>query len=607
MSDIIHLLPDSVANQIAAGEVIQRPASVLKELVENAIDAGATAIKILIRNAGKDLIQVSDNGCGMSETDARMAFERHSTSKINEANDLFSLRTLGFRGEALASIAAVAQVELRTRRSNDEIGTMIEIAASRVFRQESVQCAAGTVFQVKNLFFNVPARRRFLKSDNVERNHLLQEFYRIALVYPQIEFEYYDNETLVYQLVSTNIKGRIEAIFAKSQKKKWEQQLLTVETNSTLVNIRGFAGKPEFAQRAANQYFFVNGRFMRHPYFHRAVMMAYERLLQPNDNPNYFIYFEIAPETIDINIHPTKTEIKFENETAIFSILTAAIKEALGKFHVAPPLDFDTEGAPQFSVNSQRNLTEIRPPQVQFNPTYNPFSTKNSYKRDFDNWEKLYSGFENEQKRDENSDFSDKIFEENILQDIKNQQFKNLFQLKNRFIIVGSESGLFIIDQHRALVRILFDKIMSQMIENQIHSQQVMFPEEISFSVADLLIFDDCRQELEKSGFIFSKINDNTFAVNAIPAILNISSVEHLLEKIIDEQKNAPQKTAENLHETIALSLATSAAIKAGKMLTEEEMTDIVERLFNCQNRTYSPDGKPITNIIYFNEIEKRF
>lgn len=608
MSDIIHLLPDSVANQIAAGEVIQRPASVLKELVENAIDAGATSIKILIRNAGKDLIQVSDNGYGMSETDARMAFERHSTSKINEANDLFSLRTLGFRGEALASIAAVAQVELRTRRQNDEIGTVIEIAASRVFIQESAQCEKGTVFQVKNLFFNLPARRRFLKSDNVERNHLLQEFFRIALVYPEIEFEYYDNQTLVYQLIKTNTKYRIEAIFGKSQKKKWEQQLLTIETHSTLVNIRGYIGKPEFAQRIANQYFFVNGRYMRHPYFHRAVIMAYDRLLPPNGNPNYFIYFEIAPETIDINIHPTKTEIKFENEAAIFSILSAAAKEVLGKFHVAPPIDFDTEGTPDFFPTRKNDLTDIRPPQVNFNPAYNPFASKNSYKRDFQNWEKLYSNFQTSEKPAANFDFSNNsFFDENILINTETLKDTDFFQLKNRFIAVIIKSGLLLIEQHRAHIRILYDKLIVQMLKNQPLSQQIMFPEEISLSPTDLLVFSDFKAELENAGFIFEKINNNTLIIIAIPAILNVSSAENLLRKMIDEQKNTPQTTVEKVGETIALSLAAASAIKAGQTLSPVEMADLVKRLFACQKHAYSPDGKVITDIIYFEEIEKRF
>ena len=342
MSDIIHLLPDSVANQIAAGEVIQRPASVLKELVENAIDAGASFIRVIIKDAGRTLVQVSDNGKGMSETDARMAFERHATSKIKDAQDLFSIRTMGFRGEALASIAAVAQVEMRTRREEDELGTLVEIAGSRVFRQEPVQCDRGTTFQIKNLFFNVPARRRFLKSDSVEKNHILQEFYRIVLVHPDVEFSFYDGDDEIFKLPVSNTKLRIEQVFG-SAKKKLNQQLLTIETDTNLVAINGFIGRPEYAQKQAHQFFFVNGRYMRHPYFHKAVMLAYNQLIQSTDNPLYFIYFEVDPQTIDINIHPTKTEIKFENEQAIWSILSATVKEALGKFNIVPSIDFDRE------------------------------------------------------------------------------------------------------------------------------------------------------------------------------------------------------------------------------------------------------------------------
>ena len=313
MSDIIHLLPDAVANQIAAGEVIQRPASVLKELVENAIDAGADFIQIVIKDAGRTLIQVIDNGKGMSETDARMAFERHATSKIKDASDLFSLRTMGFRGEALASIAAVAQVEMRSRREEDELGVMVEIAGTRVFKQETIQCDKGTTFLVKNLFFNVPARRRFLKSDNVEKSHLLQEFYRIALVNAKVEFSFFDGDEEIFHLPVSNIKVRIENTFGKTLKKRFQQQLLPIETATNLVSIHGYVGKPEFAQKSANQYFFVNGRYMRHPYFHKAVVLAYNNMIQPSEGPNYFIYFEVDTQTIDINIHPTKTEIKFEN------------------------------------------------------------------------------------------------------------------------------------------------------------------------------------------------------------------------------------------------------------------------------------------------------
>ena len=454
MSDVIQLLPDAVANQIAAGEVIQRPASVLKELVENAIDAGAQFIQIVIKDAGRTLIQVTDNGKGMSETDARMSFERHATSKIRDAADIFSLRTMGFRGEALASIAAVAQVEMRTRRAEDELGTMIEIAGTRVFRQEAVQCEKGTTFQVKNLFFNVPARRRFLKSDNVEKSHILNEFYRIALVNNEVEFSLYDGDEELYRLPASNIKVRIDNIFGKNQKKKIQQQLLPVETQTGLVNIYGFTGRPEFAQKSANQYFFVNNRYMRHPYFHKAVMMAYHQMIQPTDNPSYFIYLEVDPQTIDINIHPTKTEIKFENEQAIWSILNATVKESLGKFNVVPSIDFDQEGAVDIPIVT--NPENVRPPQTNFNPSYNPFNSS-SYKRPSFDWEKLYGGFENEKPKTGITDFEiepeqetdelpaqEFVTVEPVFQEEPQQQEMQLgdaqsanFQFKNRYIITG--------------------------------------------------------------------------------------------------------------------------------------------------------------------------
>ncbi|MDR2853994.1 MAG: DNA mismatch repair endonuclease MutL, partial [Prevotellaceae bacterium] len=483
MSDIIHLLPDSVANQIAAGEVVQRPASVLKELVENAIDAGATTIQVLVKDAGKALIQVTDNGKGMSETDARMAFERHATSKINEANDLFALRTLGFRGEALASVAAVAQVELRTRREEDELGTLLEVAGSRVLRQEALQTAKGTTIAVKNLFFNIPARRRFLKSNNVENNHLLQEFYRIALVYPHIDFSYYNDDNLIFNLVASNHKTRIENVFAKNQKKKWEQQLMNIEYTSDLVSFRGYIGKPEFAQRMANQYFFVNGRYMHHRYFHRAVMMAYEQLLQANFNPNYFIYFEINPQQIDINIHPTKTEIKFENEQTIFGVLQSAVKEVLGKFVIAPAIDFDQEGAPQIPV--LRHNEHIRPPQPTYNPNYNPFNSTPTYKRPpASDWGKLYEGFENENGKTEQTFIAENNFIEKEKETLRFDENENEvkadnFQVKNKYVLTSLKSGLLVIDQQRAHTRILFDQFMQQLHSAPAASQRVLFPEEL--------------------------------------------------------------------------------------------------------------------------------
>ena len=620
MSDIIHLLPDSVANQIAAGEVIQRPASVLKELVENAIDAGATFIQIVIKDAGRTLIQVSDNGKGMSETDARMAFERHATSKIKEASDLFALRTMGFRGEALASIAAVAQVEMRTRRHDDELGVAIEIAGTRVFKQETVQCETGTTFYVKNLFFNVPARRRFLKSDNVEKSHILTEFYRIVLVNPEIEFSFYDGDDEMYRLPISNLKMRIDAVFG-SQKKKFHQQLLNIETSNGLVSIIGFIGKPEFAQKSAQQYFFVNGRYMRHPYFHKAVTLAYNQLIQSSDNPAYFIYFEVDPQSIDINIHPTKTEIKFENEQAIWSILSATVKEALGKFNVAPSIDFDREGAPDMPMSF--NIENVKPPQTNFNPEYNPFTA--SYKRPSFDWEKLYGGFEKDAKIAPSTDkfeiestkqSNDASTIEHLLIESEPEQQKMLlgdefhsanFQFKSRFIITGIKSGMLIIDQHRAHVRILFELYLKDIEQHTAHSQQLLFPEEMELNENDMLHFETIEDALKGVGFNFSKPEKKWLQINGIPSLLNASGIIGLLREMIESVQNTGNDTAQNLYEIIALSLAKSTAIKTGQQLSQQEMTDIIDRLFSCENSNFSPEGKPIHTTISQSELLLKF
>jgi len=620
MSDIIQLLPDSVANQIAAGEVIQRPASVIKELVENAIDAGATSIQIVIKDAGRTLIQVRDNGKGMSETDARMAFERHATSKIREASDLFALRTMGFRGEALASIAAIAQVELRTRRDEDELGVMIEIAGTRVLKQEPIQCETGTTFYVRNLFFNVPARRRFLKSDNVEKSHILTEFYRIVLVNPNIEFALYDGDDELHKLPSTNLRLRIDSVFS-SPKRKIQQQLLPIETANGLINITGFVGKPEFAQKSAQQYFFVNGRYMRHPYFHKAVSLAYSNMIQNADNPSYFIYFEVDPETIDINIHPTKTEIKFENEQAIWSILSATIKEALGKFNVVPSIDFDRDDAPDIPVRV--NIENVRPPQTNFNPDYNPFNS--SYKRPSFDWEKLYGGFEKEAKPDATVDYfeSEKTTQpewpstvENLLIEAEPEQqeialgeeFKAAnFQFKSRFIITGIKSGMLIIDQHRAHVRILFESYMRDIEQHSAHSQQLLFPEEIELSTDDVLHFNKLEVALKDVGFNFSISTKNRLKIDGIPALLNASGIAPLITEMIANSRNTGSDTKVDMYESIALALAKTAAIKSGQQLTSEEMTDIIDRLFACQNSNFTPDGKSIHTTLTQSELLAKF
>ena len=613
MSDIIHLLTDSVANQIAAGEVIQRPASVLKELVENSIDAGATFIQIVIKDAGRTLIQVVDNGKGMSETDARMAFERHATSKIKNADDLFSLRTMGFRGEALASIAAVAQVELRTRRSDDELGILVEIAGTRVFKQETVQCDLGTSFQVKNLFFNVPARRRFLKSDNVEKSHIFTEFYRIALVNSNVAFSLFDGEEEIFQLQPSNNKIRIENIFGKNAKKRWQQQLLTIETSTNLVNIIGYVGKPEYAQKSGSQYFFVNGRFMRHPYFHKAILLAYNQMIKASESPNYFIYFEVDPKTIDVNIHPTKTEIKFENEQAVWSILSAAVKEALGKFNVVPSIDFDQEGSVDMSVGM--SVDSIRPPQTNFNPNYNPFGST-SYKRPVLDWEELYGDFEKKDTIESSPTWQpgmDSSIKTTDFSPVQQQIIENTesgstnFQYKNKYIFTGIKSGLLMIDQHRAHVRILYDSFLSQMENSRGLSQQVLFPEVLELNADDAQFFEQIIPELQHVGFEFEPVENNSFNVKGVSSQVGTSSVIDLLLDILDKAKTTASDHTTDLHESISLSLAQSSSLKAGQKLTNEEMTDLIDSLFACTNHNFTPDGKKIMTIFTHEEFEKRF
>ena len=614
MSDIIHLLPDSVANQIAAGEVIQRPASVLKELVENSIDAGATFIQILIKDAGRTLIQVVDNGKGMSETDARMAFERHATSKITDAADLFSLKTMGFRGEALASIAAVAQVELRTRRAEDELGVFVEIAGTRVFKQEMVQCDTGTAFQVNNLFFNVPARRRFLKSDNVEKSHILTEFYRIALVNSNVAFALFDGDDEMFQLPASNNKVRIENIFGKNAKKRWQQQLLTIETSTNLVSINGYVGKPEFAQKSAIQYFFVNGRYMRHPYFHKAVLLAYNQMIQANESPNYFIYLEVDPQTIDVNIHPTKTEIKFENEQAIWSILSASIKESLGKFNIIPSIDFDQEGA--LEMPTSMSIENVRPPQTNFNPNYNPFGTS-AYKRPALDWENLYGNFEKKTETIESMPnwqpesimpeiISSVPEEKQQIMEISEQRADN-FQFKNRYIITSLKSGMLMIDQHRAHVRILFEQYISQIENRKALSQQILFPEILELSADDVLIFEQMLPDLQYLGFDFEPQANHSFNVRGVPENVGTGSVIDLLLIMLDKTKTTAEDLSTTMHESIAFSLAESSALKNGQRLSNEEMSDLINRLFACANHNFTPDGKRILTIFTHEEIDKRF
>lgn len=602
MSDIIRLLSDAVANQIAAGEVIQRPASVLKELVENALDAGATSVRVVIKDAGRTLIAVSDNGKGMSDTDARMAFERHATSKITDAQDLFHIRTMGFRGEALASIAAVAQVEMRSRQAESELGTFIEIAGSRMVRQEAVQCDKGTTFQVKNLFFNVPARRRFLKSDSVEKTHLLNEFYRIVLVNPGIEFYFYDGDEEVFHLQESNLKVRIDQVFGNARR-KMSQQLLDIEAGTSLVSLKGFVGRPESAQKSAHQYFFVNGRYMRHPYFHKAVMMAYSQLIPAGENPHYFIYFEVDPETIDINIHPTKTEIKFENEQAIWSILSAAVKESLGKFNVVPSIDFDRDESSEIPV--LRPDMPVVQPQTSFNPAYNPFqSSGHSYSRPSVNWEALFRQNENFDRSQPEP--SGPPSQQQLHEDVETSGV--YFQMKDRYILTSVKSGMLVIDQRRAHIRVLFDEYMKELSQRKGFSQQLLFPEYIELMPEELPFFEQIRDDLRVLGFDTELEDGCRLMVRGIASQLRSSEkVVPLISDMLVRVKNSYGDSGEKIREELALSLAESSAIPAVGRMSNEEMAHLTEQLFACPQHQHTPDGRTIMIIISQEELANRF
>ncbi len=611
MSDIIHLLPDSVANQIAAGEVIQRPSSVVKELIENALDAEATDVQVVIKDAGATLIRVIDNGKGMSETDARMAFERHATSKIRTADDLFALHTMGFRGEALASIAAVAQVELRTKRKEDEVGTLIEIAGSKIEKQEAVSQANGTSFSVKRLFFNIPARRKFLKKPQTELSHIINEFLRVALVYPQVSFTFTHNDDELYRLPESTFRQRIVNVFGKNL----NANLLPIETETSLVKLTGFVGKPEIARKNSNmQYFFVNGRYMRHPYFHRAVVQAFDRMLPPDTIPSYFISFEIDPSNIDVNIHPAKTEIKFDNEQAIWQILCASIKEALGKFNVMSSIDFDREGATEIPVLS--STTTINTPQVSFNPEYNPFketaSTNYSYnsqkKQTFD-WEKLYHGFANDTAsvvppQTEilvDSAISSENFNEN------RDTTCEYFQFKKRYILTSVKSGLMFIDQHRAHTRVLFEQNLRLLGQKKAASQQLLFPELLDLTPEECLIAQELTEDLIFVGFDIDCFGKNTYRINGIPPLLEGKDVVSVVRGMIDLRREHPSDTQAIIHEKIALSIARTAAIPYEKALSADEISNLINQLFACENHNYSPDGKTIIHILTEAEISSFF
>ncbi|MCD8194208.1 MAG: DNA mismatch repair endonuclease MutL [Tannerellaceae bacterium] len=622
MSDIIHLLPDSIANQIAAGEVIQRPASVVKELVENAVDAGANHIQVNIKDAGRTLIQVIDNGKGMSETDARMAFERHATSKITVVDDLFSLRTMGFRGEALASIAAVAHVELKTRLKNTELGTVLVMAGSVLQSIEPVACSEGSVFSVKNLFYNVPARRKFLKSNETEFRNIIIEFERIALVNPQISLSLYHNDTEIYNLPESGLRQRIVNIYGKNL----NQKLLSVDAQSSMVIISGFVGRPDSVKkRGALQAFFVNGRFMKHPYFHKAVMQAYDQLIPPGEQPNYFIYFTLDPSSIDVNIHPTKTEIKFENEQPIWQILMAATREALAKSSAIPSIDFDREGSiniPVYTPMQEEPVLEM--PSVQVNKHYNPFDSSTgsghsfnsgmNLSKEFD-WQKLYNDFDKDREKlvGEGENLPDNFSQDvNGLFDFSGSEYlkdaaTSCFQLKERYIITSLKSGLVIIDQHRAHTRILFDQYVANYKNQKSASQQVLFPAIIEFTSAEAVILPALLPAFAQIGFDLTDLGNNSYAINGLPlGIENMDSVK-LVKEIVENTIEKNSTVQEEINEFLAHSLARATAIPYGKRLGFEEMDDIIAKLFSCADHHLTPDGKPIISILTEDELNKRF
>lgn len=611
MTDIIRLLPDAVANQIAAGEVIQRPASVVKELVENSLDAGATSILIHIKDAGKTLIQVTDNGCGMSPTDARMSFERHATSKIRAATDLFAIRTMGFRGEALASIAAIAEVELRTKRMGDETGTFIHLSATRVLSQEPAACNNGTTIQVKNLFFNVPARRKFLKTDSTELKLIITEIQRVAIPNPGISFTLYHNSNPLYDLPASNLIKRISGLFGKSI----VQALIPVESETSMVSITGYTGLPKYARKTmGEQFFFVNNRFMRHPWFHKAVMQSYEKLLPPDAFPSYFIFLETDPGSIDINVHPTKTEIKFEDERSIWQIMNASVREALGKNSIVPSIDFDQEGSIDIPMPVKAGQP-MKIPEISHNQGYNPFSesqgkssgnwpaASRDENRNLQHWDQLYKGNETGNIRPDEKENED----QELLFQGKQIPYKGkkVLQLKQKYLILPVKSGMMVIDQKRAQERILFERFLQVMQNERVTSQQILFPHTFELNPADAELLKEILPDMETIGFDIREFGKDTFIINGIPGMLETASPVELVEKLLEEYKNSPVDPHEKVREQVAMSLAKASAVSYGTELPAEVMDHMVDQLFACTSPNFSPEGKPTLAIIPLEDIEK--
>lgn len=617
MPDIIHLLPDSVANQIAAGEVIQRPASAVKEMMENSLDAGATTIRLVVKDAGKALIQVTDDGQGMSVADARLCFERHATSKISSAEDLFSIRTMGFRGEALASIAAIAQAELRTRRAEDEIGLLIQAEGSRITREEPCQCPAGTSIRVKNLFFNIPARRNFLKSNAVEMRHIIDEFLRVALTHPQVFFSLHHDGQEVYHLPKATLKQRLIHVFGNS----YSERLVPVEEETNVIGLRGFIGKPEYARKTrGEQYFFVNNRFIRDGYLHHAIMNAYDELLVPGSYPFYALFIEIDPARIDINVHPTKTEIKFEDEKTVYAIVRSAVKRSLGRYNIAPTLDFEAD---QNLVEFEVNPKEVRPPTIRVNPHFNPFETEagnsdrekterpgsagipmrayQTPKLNLGNWEQLYQVVQAEEPTPSASLLPGEEANDNPLQELRT------YQLHQKYILSHIKSGCIVIDQQAAHERILYERYLQHLESKQGASQQNLFPRTLELSPGDFSLAMELRDEIRALGFDFREFGKNTLIIDGSPADLPQGKEDQAFEKLIEDYKQNLAQLKLDKRTNLARSLAKNAAVKAGTRLSAEEMNQLIDELFACKNPKTGLTGKPTFITIGLDELAKRF
>ncbi len=615
MADIIQLLPDHVANQIAAGEVVQRPASVVKELLENAIDAKATSIQLVIKDAGKTLVQVIDDGIGMSATDARLSFERHATSKIRTAEDLFNIHTKGFRGEALASIAAISHVELKTKTEVIEIGTHISIEGSEVIRQEVAVVPKGTTISVKNLFYNIPARRNFLKSNPVETRHIIDEFHRVALAHPRIEFIMLNNGSPVFNLPSSNIRQRIVNVFGA----KTNEKLVPVSEETDIVQVKGFVIKPQFAKKSrGEQFFFVNNRYIKSPYLHHSILSAFEGLIKEGTHPGYFLFLEVETTSIDINIHPTKTEIKFDDEHSIYAMLRASVKHSLGQFNISPVLDFKKDS----DLDTPYNLDKMNPvaPTIEVDRNFNPFENRNKqgdirfpFKRDpstsTTSWEAMYVGLKNEESQldlDEIEFESDEV-SGSLFETETSKPSKTTFQLKNKYIISSIKSGMMVIHQHLAHQRILYEGLLKNMTVKEAISQQLLFPLKLNFSKPDLAIIKSIQEQLEHTGFSFSSFEKNILEISGIPVSVSENEINSVLEQLISDINNELPDAGFSQNDLLAKSLAKSLAIKTGAQLTTEEQEHLIHQLFACKEPMVSPTNKPILMTLDVSDIDKKF